>query len=340
MEAMRGAPLWAAMVLVAAVLARAAPLRAEDPAQMAEARALFDAARKRMAAGDWAEAAMRLEESLTHVHGKGTLFQLAVCYEKLGRFSSAWSLFEEVARAAERSGEGERARIARERAAAVAPRVSRLTIEVLEVPPPQDMRLSRDGREVVAGDWGAPLPVDAGKVHIEARATGRATWESDVDVKPGASLAVRIPPLAAIPAVVPHVDLAAAAPSAPAVPPPPSVAPVEHRSRLGAQRTVALGIAGAGLAGLVVGTVYGLRSNGEYGDSRAYCGADGACRDARGVSLRADAFHDGSASTVAFIAGGALVASAVALWLLVPTAAPARTGLTITPSPTGIAGTW
>jgi hypothetical protein len=340
MEAMRGTRLGLATVLVAATLSGTAPLRAEDPAQMAEARALFEAARKRMAAGDWAEAAARLEESLTHVRGKGTLFQLAVCNEKLGRFASAWSLFVEVAQAAERSGEGERARIARERAAAVERLVSRVTLQVLEVPPPPDMRLRRDGREVVAGDWGVASPVDAGTIHIEAHATGRATWETDVEVEPGASITVRIPPLAANAPIVPPTDPTAAAPPAPTITPTPSFPPGEHRSPLGAQRTAALGIAGAGLAGLVVGTVYGLRSNGEYGDSRTYCDAAGACRDPRGVSLRADAIHDGNASTVAFIAGGALVASAVALWFLVPTARPSRTGLTITPSPTGIAGAW
>jgi hypothetical protein len=114
--------------------------------------------------------------------------------------------------------------------------------------------------------------------------------------------------------------------------------PRERGSPLGAQRTAALAIAGAGLGGLVVGTFYGVRSNGEYGDSGAYCDAGGTCRDPRGVSLRWGAIQDGNASTVAFIAGGALVASAVVLWLLAPHSP--RGAVAITPTPTGIAGSW
>ena len=81
-----------------------------------------------MAQGKHADACPKLEESQRLDPGIGTQFNLAVCYEQVGRTASAWSTFLDVAGAARAAGQTEREKVARQRATALEPRLIRLTI--------------------------------------------------------------------------------------------------------------------------------------------------------------------------------------------------------------------
>src|SRR5947208_2872853 len=96
----------------------------------ATAQALYDQAKKLMADGQYAEACSKLEESEHLDPGSGTLLNLGDCYEHIGKFASAWGKFLEAAGVAKSANQLERERVARDRAAAVASRVSNIVINL------------------------------------------------------------------------------------------------------------------------------------------------------------------------------------------------------------------
>ncbi|WP_437720006.1 hypothetical protein [Sorangium sp. So ce861] len=204
-------------------------------ADTAAAQALFDAARQLMAQGKHAEACPKLEESHRLDPGIGTQFNLATCYEQVGRTASAWSTFLDVAGAAKAAGQLEREKVARQRATALEPKLIRLTITA-PADAPADLQVKRDGALVGRAQWGTPVPVDPGKHTVEAWAAGRSPFVKTVELnKAGASETVAVPPLAGAPAraAAPPVSGHAAPPPARAAAPPASgaaLAPVAGRA--------------------------------------------------------------------------------------------------------------
>jgi hypothetical protein len=89
-----------------------------------------------------------------------------------------------------------------------------------------------------------------------------------------------------------------------------------HRAPL---RTVGWAVGGVGVAGLVVGSIFGAVAISKNNESKAnaHCDANNLC-DAAGKSLRDDALNAATASTAAFIAGGVLVAVGVVLVIAAP----------------------
>jgi tetratricopeptide (TPR) repeat protein len=108
----------------------------------AGARALFQEGRSLMEAERYEEASPKFEESLKLDNGIGTQFNLAHCWEKLGRTASAWALFLDVAAAAKADNQEKREAAARERAKALEPRLTRMRIDVSEGVP--GMKIERD----------------------------------------------------------------------------------------------------------------------------------------------------------------------------------------------------
>ncbi|HEY3254113.1 MAG TPA: hypothetical protein VGJ91_09205 [Polyangiaceae bacterium] len=93
----------------------------------------------------------------------------------------------------------------------------------------------------------------------------------------------------------------------------------------GAQRVLAWTALGLGTAGIVVGTVFGLKSKASHDDAKA-CSA--TCPDVPSHDANEDALKFGNISTVAFIVGGVGLASGVTLWL---TAKPSQASSSASP---------
>src|SRR3954469_15952451 len=124
----------------------ATPLYAEPrTSDKTTAEELFSEGRKLMAAGKYAEACPKLEASLKLDSGVGTMLNLAECYEKNGQTASAWTEFREAISAARDSGSKDREELARGRARALEPKLSRLTIMVAKG---QTVEVTRDGTAV------------------------------------------------------------------------------------------------------------------------------------------------------------------------------------------------
>jgi hypothetical protein len=104
----------------------------------------------------------------------------------------------------------------------------------------------------------------------------------------------------------------------------------------GTQKILGLTFAGAGVVGVVVGSVFGAMTLSKKSDQENVCGS--ACTAgpyAQAASDHSTGITDSTVSTVAFIAGGALLAGGAVLFFTVPRSSSqssATTGLRIVPN--------
>lgn len=237
--------------------------------QAAAADHLFTEGLALMRAKDFQAACPKLEKSLALDAGTGTKLNLALCYEALGRTASAWTLFNAVASEAKRATPPrlDRVKTATERAAALQPTLSYLTVKL--VAPVPGSTISVDGAAWVAGE---ELPVDPGARQVDVTAPGHERASRTVIVQPGgARIVVEVTALAESPPPPPATQPHPPPPVAPHPPPPPT-----PREESGIYRTLGFGLAGAGVASASVGAVFGALALGQNEASKR-CGADPAC---------------------------------------------------------------
>jgi len=284
----------------------------------AAAQGLFDQAKALMAAGKPAEACPKFEESQRLDPGSGTLINLALCYEQTKRIASAWSTYRDAAAAARTSGNAERERGARERAAALAPKVSKLVLEVPAEARVPGLHLTRDGADVGDAQWGVPIPADEGSHSVTAKAPGFQDWQTKIVVSGGgATTTVGVPKLEAVPVAAEPEPASEAEPkAAPLAAQTPSAE--EHAaSGLGGQRIGALALGGVGVAGVVVGSIFGVQAMSKHSEAKKSCEGT-QCTSPEGVKAGNDAHSAANVSTIAMIAGGVALAGGVTLWLTAP----------------------
>jgi hypothetical protein len=299
-------------VLAAAALS-SVTARAES-GNSAVAQALFDQAKQLIAAGHVAEACPKLEESQRLDPRSGTLLNLANCYERTSHLASAWSTFIEASTSAKADGKADRETVARQRAAALAPRLSKLTITVApELKRLPGLAVLRDGVVVREPEWGLPLPSDSGQHEVTANAPGRVPFRARVDVAgEGVTTTVNVPNLA-------EEGRKKAAPPSPEQAP--SESPIPSPSAgLGATRAVALVAGGLGLLGVGLGSAFGVASKSKHDQATAYCNGT-ACTDPLGVTYGDAAKKDGNIATALLIVGGVGLAAGVTLWFAAPRSA-------------------
>ena len=315
----RRARAWWAISWAALLVTTSAPALAQDPrANSAAAEVLFNEAQKLMDAGKTAEACPKFAESYRLDPGVGVLLYLGDCYEKTGKLASAWSQYHEAIPAAKAQGHAAREKAATEQAASLEPRLPKLVVSVAPAARVQGLVVTRDGTAVNEPLWGSGVPVDPGPHTIEATAPGRKRWTLSVEATEGKSSSVEVPTLEVEERSAPPTG---AAPSPPAPETPPIAHPPPAAASAGwpAQRSVALAAGALGVAGLVVGGVFGTKTMGAWDEAQGHCSdaAPPAC-DAEGLTLADGASTFGAVSTVGFAAGGALLGLGVVLWVTSP----------------------
>lgn len=280
----------------------------------AAAEALFNQGRDLMTAGKYVDACPKFEASLQLDPGLGTMLNLAECYEKTGRTASAWAEYREAIPLARAAGSKARLDLATERAQALQERLSTLTIRAItgDATDPQ-LEVRRDGVTVQPAEFGAPIPVDPGEHVIEAVAPGKQPWSYKVQVAgDAAKVSVDIPRLQAnaepAPSSAPVAVTTSTGSSAP-----PSDKPVGS-----AQRTTGLVFGGVGVVGLGLGAFFGAQAASKWSDAKGKCTDYPYGCGAEGADLRSSAHSQATVSTVAFVAGGALLATGVVLYLTAP----------------------
>ena len=251
---------------LAAALLVSGNARADDAA----AQQLFDDAKKLIADGKWAVACPKLEESLRLSATAGTKFNLGDCYEHTGKTASAWAQFLSAATQTKIAGQKDREKAARDRAAALEPKLSRLAIVVPTEGRPAGLEVKRDGELVGQAQWGEAVPVDPGEHAVVANAPGKRPWKAKVEVTgAGTTAKLSVPELDdAAPAATPVVD-------APAVKT--TERPQDTPPRTSGNPNATLGwvLVGVGGAALVGGAVMFVLRGSEISKLDSACGADG-----------------------------------------------------------------
>jgi hypothetical protein len=307
--------------------------RAQSKDDVAFADALFHQGVALLKQGDDAGACARFAQSKELAPAVGVSLYLADCLQRVGKPASAWREFLSAeALATERKDK--RAALARRRADALAPGLDRLTIQV--APSLGDsLRLSLDGKAVERDDWGTAIPVDPGNHVVVARSgqvervfqasldANRTTATVQIDqvvddrsdeksastARPGGGLAAAVDPEAEGSAGEKQPGLAA------------------EPARL----WLSIGLAGLGVAGIGVGTGFGIAAKNSRDESNAGpCNASDHCTP-NGLSLRHDAINDAQVATVAFVVGAAAIGGAV-LTLVIPRGGKGAP-VTIAPAP-------
>ncbi|HEX3769654.1 MAG TPA: hypothetical protein VHV30_02260 [Polyangiaceae bacterium] len=327
---MRGALGTCGAALVALVALSPGAARAQgaarDDADVRRADSLFDAGKALLEGGQYVDACAKFAESKRLAAGLGVTLYLADCYERIGRTASAWTEFRSAEGLARQRGD-KRAAVARDRALTLEGKLDRLTILVAPDVPRGELQILRDGAAIPPEEWGVAVPVDPGDHVVVASAAGHASRTLSAHLGPeGATATVRVDRLDDLSAS--GASLVAAAPA------PATSTPAEasgDTSTPGApdatRRWIGVGVGAAGLAGVAIGAVFGLKAKSKLDQSNdGPCDAADQCTDA-GRQIRQDAEGAARVATIAFAAGAAAIGAGVILYLTAPKsdAAPSAT---------------
>ena len=124
--------------------------------------------------------------------------------------------------------------------------------------------------------------------------------------------------------------------------PPPVPTPVPSRAGH-TQRLVGIVLTGVGVVGVAIGGVFGVMVIDDSSHMKSECASSASCTTpgfARATADRQSAFRAATVANVGFIAGGAVLATGIAVWLTAPSSAnDATTAVRIAPSiGAGLAG--
>lgn len=161
---------------------------AETPQQQAdklfaEGRELLTVQKDSKAACEKFEAAIKLDATAT-----GTMLNLGLCYENLGRYATSIKWFRKAQAAASENKLTEYEEAAKTHTGEISPKVPTLKITV-DGPPDADIRI--DGERVDATTYGR-VEVDPGTHEIVGRASGKKKVIQTVDLKDAESKVVTI----------------------------------------------------------------------------------------------------------------------------------------------------
>ena len=298
------------VLLLAASATSAGTAAAETDEQ--RAMVLFERGRKLARDGHCAEAIPTLLESVHYVEGVGPLLNLGNCYESLGKTASAHRYFvraQEIATARDDRRQVEAA----QRARSLEKDLPFLTIHVPDALRSASTEVRVDGEPWPSSRWDAPQPIDPGTHDVELVAPPNPKQADTVVVRPKGD---HVAWTARMPRAEPPAPTPVAA--VPAALPPPPDAPKEHSST---QRTAGLVVGGAGVAGLVAGTIAGIVSISAHSDVTRACATYPRCatEDRSAIdSNNSRARSAGTISTIGFVAGGILLAGGAALFFTSP----------------------
>lgn len=291
----------------------AARARAEG-ADSSVAEALFQEGRRLSAEQRYAEACPKFAESQRLEPAIGTLLNLATCHVAEGKTASAWSEFTRALGEAQRNNRQDVIELAQAQLAELQPKLSRLVVEVAPERELPGLEVRLDGQLLSKPVWGIAAPIDPGKHTLSAVAPGYIEWTTEVVLGSTEQQSLAIPALAPAPP--------AAAPAPAAAPVGAAPAPLAEKAPAKAwpaQKSWAIGVAGAGVVGIGASIALGFSAKSTFDRSASHCDDTGC--DPDGIELRHDAVVRGRIATVVFGVGAAALAGGAVLWLTVPHAA-------------------
>jgi hypothetical protein len=279
-----------------------------------------------MAAGNFTEACPKFAAAARLSQTAGVRLNLAECYARLGKTASAWAKANEALTLAERAGDTAAAELARGQMADLKPKLSSLTIGVPRAAVVAGMEIALDGEPIPDAVWNTPLPVDPGEHEIVVKVPAHRPWSTRAVVT-GVGTRSTVSVLARL------ADEPGPATDLPA------------RASPGATPILAAVAGGLGLVGLGVGTAFGLDAMSHKSQYQQHQ-VDGRCIDEQCVTLSSEAVTSATASTIGFVAGGALMAGGLVLWLVAPGRGAEGPGIALAPvagpqtAGVGVSGSW
>jgi len=247
---------WSAPIVVTLMFCGETSARAEESKRFPDeatnpnrqrAEDLYKEGASLLSAGRYAEAEARFQESFSLLRGRGTLLNLAICHENLGRFASARDELKTLEEQALAAGDTTRLQAAREHLAWIEPQLSYLEVTLSTEAQVPGLLVELDGKPVLT--FGVMFPVDAGRRQLRARAPGKKDFSVELSIQNGNQRqSVIIPSLADAAAVAAQPPAHAPPKAAVAVVKPPSE-PVQKASYTGVY------VAGAATLTLTVGAV-------------------------------------------------------------------------------------
>jgi hypothetical protein len=296
----------------------ASPARAlAGPEEGLRAESLFRSGKEAYQRGDYGTACPRLAESQRLEPAGGTLLALALCYEAWGKNATAWALFQQAEAVARTQGRSDRVAIARERARALEPGLSFVTVK-LAVDAAPNVEVALDGLRLGSAALGTQTAVDAGQHRIEARHEAVVYFTHTVDLAAKENVVVEIPPppVRSEPAprvLPPPAPEALSAPRAVHVEPP---VPARPKQSSVLDRTLPLVALGVGASSLLAGGYFGVRAYQKNREVERACSNEPCSPALESVHRSAKR----SASLSNWLVGGGAVATAGSMfWLFTRT---------------------
>lgn len=291
---------WLALCLLMLALVAPPALAAPSVEERERARASMDQGDARFEAKDYA-AALEHYRAADRIMGVPTTgIEVGRTLERLGRLLEAREMLRRVSEYPPRADEPRPFANARQRAdrllGDIAPRIPRVTLEVVGLPDGVAPELTWDGQVIEAGRIGGYLEADPGVHHVVGNAPGFPPITREVRLAEGQALAVTLQFGAA--------QSASSAPPTRRGEPIPSRPP---RRRPPALLWVGVGVAGAGI---VAGSIAGVRSLSLASSAKQHCDGN-ACSAAAQADID-DAKTWANVSNVGF--GVAAVGLCVSAW--------------------------
>lgn len=301
--------------IIAALSLAATSAAAQEPTvdNRARAQQLFESALAEAEQGDFAHACPKFLASQAADPKASTLLNLANCYEKNGQTASAWGAYREAESLARKTNHADWEANAKSHAAALEPRLNRLTIAVGEPSKIPGLVVMRDGAKLEAGEWGVSIPVDPGAHVINTSADGYITVEKRVEVK-DADATFDVPVLEKVPPPPPEAGPPVFVPP-PGFPKGDKPIPKSHWSGM---EIVGLTSAGIGAMGIAAGGLLAVVAASNYDAASAHCNNGTKGCDAASVRTADKAYDTAALATVAMISGAVLLGAGALLILFSP----------------------
>ncbi|MGC4070578.1 MAG: hypothetical protein QM784_39100 [Polyangiaceae bacterium] len=305
----------------------------EGSRDSARADELFLQGRALMRDGRQAEACPKFAESQRLDPSVGTEINLAVCLEETGKTGSAWRAYRHAQVEARRVGQAERADAIADRLAVLERRLSRLRVDLADVPAPFLVRI--DGAVVERGDASVGVPVDPGGHVVSVEEGQSEVFRERVQVSEDARLVTVRASLATDVPLSRPTSVTRVSKQKQEVARSTEDAESGRRERSSAVPWRTVGAATAGVGVLVGGVAAGfaLVAHGKYRDALATCGNRPECSSASGLSERREADSMGLAATGCMLGAATLILSGGIIYFAAP--AEERIGFAILPTPTG-----
>lgn len=163
--------------------------------QLAVARKFYQQGLRAEKAEQWEEAAEKYRSALDIKETPQLWLRVGICFEELGRLTSALDAYERGAEQARLDGKNQVVKVLTTKLEALRPKVPTITLVVAD--PPAGLRVTIDGEEVATAALGTKLPIDPGEHTLNAAAPGYLTVSESTTIAEGhreVSLSLEVDP--------------------------------------------------------------------------------------------------------------------------------------------------